>query len=99
MTAPSPDALERFRLGLLEALAPLVKAVRRLLEHLEPVAIRLHLSTRYGVVVRRCPIVPGSLVATSRRRLRAAEADEVRRLTARLRLAERRRDGEREATA
>lgn len=57
------------------------------------------LAARYGVSVRPCPIVPGSYVIRSSRRLRPAVVDEVMRLHRREGGGERRSNGERAATA
>ena len=95
------DKMERLRRAVLDAVAPLVPAVRRLLERLEVLGLRLTLRARYGVTFGLCEVPlcidHGTVAASSPRRLSAAQVGEVRRLTARLRSAERRSNGTRRA--
>ena len=99
----SQDNLERLRRAILDAVTPLVPAMTRLLERLEVLGLRLTLRVRYGVTMGLCDVPLcidyGTVAASSPRRLSAAQVGEVRRLTARLRLMERRSNGEREASA
>lgn len=57
------------------------------------------LCARHGVVLRPCPLVPGSYVITSPRRLRPAQVEEVKRLHLALTRGERRSNGTRRARA
>ena len=57
------------------------------------------LSARYGVRLRPCPIVPGSYVITSHRRLRSAQVEEVKRLHLAMTRGEKRSNGTRGAGA
>lgn len=101
MTTPTaPDYFERLRRAVLDAVSPLVRAMTRLLEQLEGLEatlVRYTLRARYGATVHRDP--RGNPYAYTSRRLSAAQAGEVWRLTARLERAERRSNGARRAVA